>query len=815
MTAEEGQFWMFDYRQLARFGISPSILPDGHILVNDPYSFYHRYKRNIWIFIGILMILLILLLFLVITVIMRRRTEMSLRQANLVVESSPAVLFRWRAAPGWPVDLVSKNVIQFGYSVEELVSGRVPFSSMVHPEDLDRVAAEVEHYSATGNDTYNQEYRIVTKSGDVRWVDDRSTIQRHADGSIHHYQGILMDITDRRIAEDNLKRTNGELDRIFNISQDMLCVMDTGGRFIRLNPAWEHALGYPVTEMAGRSFWELIHPYDVEISISSASRLLKGMDVLNHVIRFRHRDGSWRWLESSLTPYSDSLIYAASRDVTERKKTEEALRQSEKRLSEIIDFLPDATFAIDNEGRIITWNRALEEMTGFSSGDMLGKGDHEYSIPFYGIRRPILIDLVFEANDAVASGYNYIKRDGDSIMAEASLNLRGRNTTLWAKIAKLTDSGGKALGAIETLRDITEHKQMLEEQSKLREQLFQSQKMESMGLLAGGIAHDFNNMLTPIIGYSELMMLNLPAVDPNRQRVEQIQRSAELMRHLTSRLLAFSRKQVLDLKVISILEVIRGFEQMIHRTIRENIEIEIIADPEVGMVSADWGQMEQVLLILSLNAQDAMPEGGTLSIEARNMEIGGPYTAAHPDINPGPYVMLSVSDTGCGMDDETKLHIFEPFYTTKEKGKGTGLGLATIYGIVKQHGGGISVYSERDGGSVFRIFLPRVDGEGGYGSGTGHEAGSDTQGDETIVGVEDNDTVRLFACEMLEDLGYRVLSAGAVDAGIKLCGSYSGTIHLLLSDVIMPKMNGRELYEQLKHERPGMKVLFCQAIREA
>jgi PAS domain S-box-containing protein len=559
------------------------ICPAGTALRADPGTqevFNSIGSRSIsWIAIIPFLLLTALVIFLIITVIMRRRTEMSLRQANLVVENSPAVLFRWRAAPGWPVDFVSKNVIQFGYTVEELVSGLIPFSSMIHPDDLERVAAEVERYSASGNDIYIQEYRIISKNGDLHWVDDRSTIERHPDGSIHHYQGILMDITDRRIAEDNLKHKNEELDRIFNISQDMLCVMDTRGRFIRLNRpgsmCW--AIRYPKWK-AGVSGSSSIHDDD-DISLRSAARLMEGMDVLNLVNRFRHRDGSCRWLESSLTPYSDSLIYAAARDVTARKKTEEALRQSEKRLSEIIDFLPDATFVIDRDGRIIIWNRAVEELTGFSSKDMLGKDDHEYAIPFYGIRRPILIDLVFEANEEVEAGYHYIKRSGDSLMAEATINLRGRNTTLWAKIAKLTDSEGNALGAIETLRDITEHKQMLEEQSKLREQLFQSQKMESMGLLAGGIAHDFNNMLTPIIGYSELMMLNLQAGDPNRQRVEQIQRSAELMRHLTSRLLAFSRKQVLDLKVISIPEVVRGFEPIIHRTIRENIEIHINADP--------------------------------------------------------------------------------------------------------------------------------------------------------------------------------------------------------------------------------------------
>ena len=617
----------------------------------------------------------------------RRRTEIQLEMANLVVENSPVVLFRWKASEGWPVQYVSANIIQFGYTVDELTSGRTPFSSIIYPDDLHRIAEEVALHSSGDKESFSQTYRIYTKDGTVRWVEDHTTIEHDKDGRISHYQGVIMDITQRKTAE-------------------------------------------------------------------------------------------------------------------------EALRESEKRLFEIIDFLPDATFAVGRDKRIITWNRALEEMTGARSEEMIDKGDFEYAVPFYGKRRPILIDLAFETNSEIEAKYNYIKREGDCLTAEVTLQLLGKTRIIWGKVARLYDSHGDVAGAIETLRDITEQKKIEEEQIKLREQLFQSQKMETVGLLAGGIAHDFNNMLTPIIGYTEMMLLDMPEEDPNHRRAEQIYRAAELVKHLTGRLLAFSRKQVLDLKVLNIGNIIKGFEQMVHRTIRENIEITLNIDPSVGNINADRGQIEQVLLNLAVNSQDAMPEGGILNIEAANMELDESYTVSHPEVMPGMYVMISVSDTGTGMDEETMEHIFEPFFTTKDREKGTGLGLATVYGIVKQHGGSLSVYSEKGKGSTFRVFLPMVSKEGIETEKKGVAKENIEKGSETILIVEDNETVRMFALNMLQELGYNVIIASSADMAIKISRDSEKKIDLLLTDVIMPKMNGRELYDILKKERSGLKVLF-------
>ena len=480
---------------------------------------------------------------------------------------------------------------------------------------------------------------------------------------------LSINIMRRRNAEKALLAKTDELNRVFSLSLDLLCIADIKGRFVRLNPVWEQTLGYSIDEIAGKKFIDFVHPEDISATIEVTAQLAHGKDVIDFVNRYRRKDGSYRWIEWRSTPYNNSLIYAAARDITDRKRTEE-------------------------------------------------------------------------------------------------------------------------------------------EQIKLKEQLFQSQKMESIGLLAGGVAHDFNNLLTPILGYSELIIQELGKEDPKRKMLEQINQAANLARTLTKRLLMFGRKQILELQNIDMGDIIKGFEQVLRRTIRENIEIRIIIDPALGLVKADAGQIEQALLNLAVNAQDAMPGGGVLTIEAANTHLDESYTSKHPEGNPGNYVMLSVSDTGIGMSREILDHIFEPFFTTKETGKGTGLGLATVYGIVKKHGGTIDVYSEKDHGTIFKLYIPRIAGADKKIEENMHRNNLTVTGNETILLVEDNESVRALAGEMLISLGYNVLTAGNVEKCIEISRNHSSAIDLLLTDVIMPEMNGRDMYDLLKKERPEMKVLF-------
>jgi PAS domain S-box-containing protein len=594
-------------------------------------------------------------------------------------------------------------------------------------------------------------------------------------------------------------------------SSDAIGMSDPGGNHFYHNKAFMDMFGYTVEEITAIGGAPAIY-VDSAVATEVFLAIMNGKSWTGETM-FRSKAGREIPIylrADAIKDDNNSIIglIGVHTDITELKRAEQALRESEKKLSEVIDFLPDATLAVDKERNVIAWNRAMEEMTGVKSEDMLGKGQYEYAIPFYGARQPVLIDMAFESESSIEGNYDKIEVEGSNIEGETTVLLNGKSRVLWGKVSKLFDSNGSLAGAIEILRDVTDQRLAEQEKEKLKEQLFQSQKMETIGLLAGGVAHDFNNLLTPIIGLSELMMLNTPKENPDRQMLENIFQSAVLAKDMTGRLLAFSRKQMLDLKVTNIGDIIRGFEQMARRTIRENIEISVSIAPAVGSANADKGQIEQVLLNLSINSQDAMPDGGKLIIEAKNITLDETYASSHSEIKPGQFVLFSVSDTGIGIDEEIQERVFEPFFTTKEMGKGTGLGLATVYGIVKQHGGTISVYSKKGSGTVFQVFLPRVDEDERTNRRVSFRPDFTTQVTETVLVVEDDVSVRNITRKMLENLGYHVLVAENIDRSMEISSHYSGAIDLLLTDVIMPKTNGKELYEILRCDRPEIKVLF-------
>jgi PAS domain S-box-containing protein len=344
------------------------------------------------------------------------------------------------------------------------------------------------------------------------------------------------------------------------------------------------------------------------------------------------------------------------------------------------------------------------------------------------------------------------------------------------------------------------------ERKHLEEQLFLSQKMEAIGRLAGGIAHDFNNLLTAILGYGQLLLLDFDEGDPKRSHVEQIQKAGQSAASLTGQLLAFSRKQVLQPIVLDLNSVVANLGKMLQRMIGEDINLMIIAHLALGYVKADPAQIEQVIMNLAINARDAMPRGGKLTIETSNVDLDEAYAREHVSVNPGSFIMLAVSDTGSGMDKETQARIFEPFFTTKEIGKGTGLGLSTVYGIVKQSGGNIWVYSEPDRGTTFKIYLPRVYEEPGPSRPEADQTGS--RGSETILLIEDDQDVRRLARIILQMNGYTVLEAERESEALLICEQQDKPIHLMISDVVMPKLSGPVLAEQLSRLRPEMKVLF-------
>ena len=627
-------------------------------------------------------------------------------------------------------------------------------------------------------------------------------------------------------------------------------------------------------------------------------------------------------------------------DITEQSRAQDALRESVQGLSDIIEFLPDATFAIDQNDSVIAWNRAIEEMTGVAAKEMVGKGNYEYGVPFYDMRRPILIDLVRNSDPDAAKDYQSIlKKEKGVLITESWVpHLRGRKALLWGKATVLYDSKGNAVGAIESIRDITEKKHAEEESlanveryrslvenigegiivtdlrytivfanpateaifgdtvaeitgrnlreylspegyatilqetekrkrgekgryemeimrpdgtirhvkmtatphrdssgsfvgtfvllldltemrkteealRKAKEQLQQARKLEAVGRLAGGIAHDFNNILTVIDGYADLVEIGLPECDPLRESVREIRTSAGRATNLTAQLLAFSRKQVLQSRVVSMNQMVRNVEKMLARLLGEDVMLQTFLPPEAGNIMADPTQIDQIMMNLAANARDAMPNGGTLTVETANRVLDNTYVNEHPEMVAGEYVMLAVSDTGEGMDRGTVSRIFEPFFTTKEIGKGTGLGLATVYGIVKQSGGYIFCYSEKGVGTSFKVFFPRVFEDRPVE--TPRSAGAKRLlGTEAILLVEDERAIRNFVGIILRSAGYAVREAPDGPEAIAEASSGSCPIHLLLTDVVMPRMNGPELARYIRKIHPDVRILYMSGYTE-
>ena len=481
-------------------------------------------------------------------------------------------------------------------------------------------------------------------------------------------------------------------------------------------------------------------------------------------------------------------------EVLDRKAAEAELAKQRSFLRQVIDLNPNFIFAKDRDGRFTLVNQALADAFGTSVADLLGKTDNDLT--------PQTEEIDHFRNDDLEV-FNTLREK--FIPEETITNQQGE--VLWLQTVKrpILSDDGTATQILGIATDITARKKTEEALSRSEEQLRQAQKMEAVGKLAGGVAHDFNNLLTAIIGHSEMCLRRLTREDGLYSHVEQIQKAGDRAAGLTRQLLAFSRKQILQPKVIDLNSIVGDLSLMLQRLIGEDIDLMMRLAPNVGKVKADPNQVEQVLMNLAVNARDAMPNGGKLTIETSNVYLSDEFASDHVTVASGHYVMLAVSDSGVGMDAATKARIFEPFFTTKEVGKGTGLGLSTVYGIVKQSGGSIWVYSELGSGTTFKIYLPLVADQVEQVE-TRRQA--ILKGEGTILLVEDEDVVREMVAETLKDCGYMVLIAGNGPAALDLSDEFSGEIKLMLTDVVMPQMSGRQLTEKLSPKRPSMKVLY-------
>jgi len=482
------------------------------------------------------------------------------------------------------------------------------------------------------------------------------------------------------------------------------------------------------------------------------------------------------------------LLPAIERELREARGRA-ALRASEASYAHLVERAPVGIYRSSPAGRFLSVNAALVRILGYDSAADVLRLDMARDVYADPAERQRLLDRD-----------TYTDREYDEV--EATWKRKdGRLLSVQLSVRAVRKGAGEVEYYETFVRDVTE-------QRRLQQQLVQSQKMEAVGRLAGGIAHDFNNLLTVITSYSDLLLQDLGGEDPKREDVEQVRKAAEGAAALTRQLLAFSRQQVLAPRVVSLSVVVQGVEKMLRRVIGEDVDLVTALDPDVGSVKADVGQLEQVLMNLAVNARDAMPGGGKLTIETANVEHD-PDSAREREAAPvRRFVMLAVSDTGIGMDEATKARIFEPFFTTKEAGKGTGLGLATVYGIVQQSGGFIWVYSEPGHGTTFKIYLPQVEASA-QGRAASAAPGDLPRGTETVLLVEDAAAVRAVTRQVLERQGYTVLEAANGAAALQTAAGHPGPIHLLLTDVVMPVLSGRQLADQLAKVRPDAKVLYA------
>jgi|CXWL01.1.fsa_nt_gi PAS domain S-box-containing protein len=605
---------------------------------------------------------------------------------------------------------------------------------------------------------------------------------------------------ERKWAEDAAQVSEERYRDLVENAIDMIYTQDLDGNYISINAAAEKITGYTREETLTRNLAQSVAPEQREkIVRQMKAAILSGTDSTAYELEVIAKDGrriavevNTRIIRENGVPVG---VQGIARDITERKRIDDELRESEQKYRAILDNIEDGYFEVDIEGNLTFFNDSLCDIFGYSRIELLGMNNRTFMDDENARKVYQTFNQVYRTGiPARAFDWEIIRKDGTMRFIEASVSQR-------------KDPKGQSIGFRGVLRDITARKEAEEALRFSEEQLRQSLKLEAVGQLAGGIAHDFNNLLTAITGYSQLSLRKLPADDPVRTNVEEIAKAGERAAALTRQLLAFSRKQVLTPTVHNLNTVITEIEKMLKRLIRENIELRTVLAPDLGNIKADPGQIEQVIVNLAVNARDAMPHGGTLTIATQNIEIGQEYVSGHIAVEPGKYIKMTVTDTGEGMDEKTRSRIFEPFFTTKAVGSGTGLGLSTVHGIVSQSGGSIQVYSEPGHGTTFKIYLPCVD-ENVQRPRWRDEPGEDLSGNETILLVEDEDVVRGLVREILIEKGYTVLEAASGKGALSICSTYEKPIDLLFTDIVMPKMSGDELSVKVVKLRPDIKVLF-------
>jgi PAS domain S-box-containing protein len=714
---------------------------------------------------------------------LRQELEHTRQLWNKVFHSSPIVMSITTIGEGRFVELNEACAAIGGFRREELLGRRMEELDLLPDPELH---ARIERKLLTEGRVRNVQSQIRTKNGEVRTVlfsAERLTV----DGR-ECMLATSVDITGGEREAGALRRSEEKYRALVEHSLQGLAIIQDG-RIVFCNGTFSAMLGIPAEEMSEiplRELVRMVHPDDRAETIRRyRARLGSGGSPGRFEFRAGRRDGSTAWIETytSTVEYDGRpAVQTVTLDITERRRAEEALRDSEEYLELIINRIGDAVFVKDHEHRFLLVNDAFCASIHASREKLLGTDN---------IRWPIARRLWEEEEEVLATGR-------EMLTEEEFEGPDGRAVVLQARKSLLTDKRGNRQ-IVGVVRDITE-KKLLEAQYQ------QAQKMEAVGALAGGVAHDFNNLLNVINGYADLLLEEAGPEAPMREELGQIRDAGRRAAALTSQLLDFRRKQMLRPEGIDLARVVGEMQSMIRSMVRENIGIEMSHDGEPARVHADPTKVQQVLMNLVVNAQDAMPGGGRLKIKTGTVTVRRFPQGQRPPAGPGPYVRLAVADTGVGMDPKTREHIFEPFFTTKPKGRGTGLGLATVYGIVVQSGGFVRVTSREGEGTLLEVFFPA--------SGDALPARAESRADaeeggcETVLLVEDQEAVRALAARVLAARGYRVLEAEDGADALRLARKHQGEIDLVVTDVVMPGMGGPALVERLRRTQPGVPALF-------
>lgn len=728
------------------------------------------------------------------------KAERALREAEaryrLATRATNDVLWDWDLEKN-DVQWNESLTLRFGYNLAGLDPSPDFWKERIHPNDRARVIEGVYAAINGAKDSWEDEYRFRHAAGHYAQVLDRGYLLRDERGKAVRMVGTMIDLTERRRVEMQIRRSQEELNHA-----QKLAGIGSWSYLVREDKlTWSDQVfeifGITREEFGGKSvdFFSRVHPDDRPMILAKQNEILSHGGEFENEHRIVRPDGSVRVVqqrgELSIDEETGELLLLGTvQDITERRQVERALRESENRYRLLFEANPQPMWVFDEETlRFLAVNPAAVQAYGYSQ-------DEFANMTILDIRPPEDHPRLLEhlkAPDGFRDKqtlWRHVRKDGSIRYVE----VRGH---------RLVFSGRPARLILAT--DVTDRR-------LLEEQLRHAQKMEAVGQLAGGIAHDFNNLLTVINGYARLLAAR-PEAQSLQHELRQIVNAGDRAAALTQQLLAFGRKQVLQPRVLILNDVISSTASMIRRLFPANIKVELNLSSDLRYVRVDPAQLEQVILNLALNAKDAMPEGGVLTIETRNAFLDEQHASLKEGVKPGWYVMMGMTDTGIGILPEHLPRIFEPFFTTKEKGKGTGLGLPTAYGIVRQSGGQIFVYSEPGQGTTFRIYFPEHASEEGQALEPAKEI-RDLTGSETILLVEDDDDVRQFAATVLKARGYRVLEAADAPSALQIARAYDGAIDLLVTDVIMPGMNGPQLASELARARPTMRVLYISGYAE-